>query len=566
MPYPGLIKNRCGVYCYRLVFPLFLRQLGAPREVRFSLGTKSRAKTGELWIHAFKIGRLLLLELTELSQETDVADFPALLRDRIAVKREQIRLQEQLAEQSDQLWAQQREALQLRQEFEALNSRTKRVTAAALQLKGQLLEARRTGDAISSLPAILSTARAPTAVASAIPTMRGVSLETLINRFIEHSQHVDKLAASTMKGRRTNLCRFLDIIGPLSGSDLGASVIAHYRDVIRTLPANLTKKSIWKTLPDDLQHRPDWYRRLGEQNLPSLTEEGQKSHFSDASRFLQWLHVERYVTDDFSNMLTPIKNDSDYVEGGLPFTSEQLDKLTQGLWRAASRQRREQPKDFHFWAPLLGLTTGMRGDEIGRLTVADVIDAGGIKMLNVPGTKTDHSARMIPLPDIVLNAGFMQLVDWARQQGDNLRLFPDWKLGGGKSGKNYSASLGRWFNYENGAGLLAKLEIWQADQQVSFHSLRHSFATCAHHNDVDLKQIQMILGHGADLRKTYGLPAPKDLGATVDYIQPGIEYSPRAQEACEIMRHAINSIDFGCDLSGLNWLEWRKAKNMGNLN
>ena len=28
MRYPGLFKNRCGVYCYRLIFPLFLQQLG----------------------------------------------------------------------------------------------------------------------------------------------------------------------------------------------------------------------------------------------------------------------------------------------------------------------------------------------------------------------------------------------------------------------------------------------------------------------------------------------------------------------------------------------------------
>ncbi len=557
MHYPGLLKNRNGVYCYRLLFPSHLRKLGAPREVRFSLGTKNRAKTGELWIHAFKIGRLLLDELTELSKEITMSEFSEVMKVKVAAKREQIRLQEQLAEQSDLIWTQRRESLQLRQAIEIANSKAQQATSAALQLKGQLIEARRFGSG-------QSTAN-PSSMMPHVASLQGKALDELASQFIEHSQHIDKLAASTMKGRRANLGRFLDIIGPLSSANLEAAVIAHYRDVIRSLPANLTKKEIWKTLPDDLSQRPEWYRQLKAHGLPSLTEEGQKSHFSDTSSFLQWLYVERYVTDDFSNMLTPVKNDTDYVKGGQPFTSEQLKKLAQGLWRAGSKRRGEQPKDFHFWAPLLGLTTGMRGDEIGRLTVADVFDVGGINMLNVPGTKTEHSARMIPLPDVVLNAGFMKLVDCARQQGDNSRLFPNWKLGGGNSGKNYSASLGRWFNYENGAGLMAKLEIWQADQQVSFHSLRHTFATCAHHNDVDLKQIQMILGHGADLRKTYGLPAPRDLGATVDYIQPSIEYSPRAQEACEAMRQAINSIDFGCDLSGLNWLAWRKAKKMKEL-
>lgn len=33
MHYPGLFKNRCGVYCYRLFFPPFFRRLGAHLEL-----------------------------------------------------------------------------------------------------------------------------------------------------------------------------------------------------------------------------------------------------------------------------------------------------------------------------------------------------------------------------------------------------------------------------------------------------------------------------------------------------------------------------------------------------
>ncbi|MCV5555309.1 hypothetical protein OFN13_29915, partial [Escherichia coli] len=89
-------------------------------------------------------------------------------------------------------------------------------------------------------------------------------------------------------------------------------------------------------------------------------------------------------------------------------------KLVNGLWLANAKHPHERPKDWHFWAPLLGLTTGMRGDEIGSLTVSHVIDVGGIFMLNVPGSKTPNAERLIPLPDVALNAGFMQLVEWAR--------------------------------------------------------------------------------------------------------------------------------------------------------
>ncbi len=576
MLYPGLIRNRCGVYCYRLIFPPSLRQYGAPRETRFSLGTKSRAKTGELWIHAFQLGRLLLDELLalvqEVDQEVDMAEISEIMKAKIAAKREQIRLGEQLAALQDEINEQRLEALRSRKELataQAVTQKAKGLARKAVSIaqrtQGQLLESRRMADALATLPTTINAEPVPVAGALVAPSASGQSLEWLVARFNEHSATVLKLRTSTLKDRKGNLARFLDILGPLDSAALGAADIAHYREVIRTFPKDLPKKSVWKERPEDHVLRRNWYLSLNKHGLPSLSEQGQKTHFNDVRPFLRWLKAERYVTEDFSDMLTPVKNDAGYQERGRPFTPEQLDKLVNGLWRAEGKYPREQPKDWHFWVPLLGLTTGMRGDELGRLTVAHVVDVGSVIMLNVPGTKTDNAERIIPIPNVVLNAGFMQLVDWARRSGDDARLFPDWVHGGGKSAKNYSASLGKWFNYEQGAGLLARLDIWKTDQQISFHSLRHTFATCAHHADTDLKQIQMILGHGVDLRKTYGLPAPRDLGATVDYIKPNVSYSPRMQEACAALRNVINSVDFGCDLTGINWLNWRNAKNMGEL-
>ena len=179
-------------------------------------------------------------------------------------------------------------------------------------------------------------------------------------------------------------------------------------------------------------------------------------------------------------------------------------------------------------------------------------------MLNAPGSKTPNAERLIPLPDVALNAGFMQLVEWARMSSGDARLFPDWALGGDSEAQNYSHKLGKWFNHYKGTGLLAKLDIWQTDHQVSFHSLRHTFITAAHHTDIKLELMQMIVGHGPDLRKTYGLPATKDKGSSTPYIKPGVKYSPRMQEACATLRNVINSVDFGCDLTGVNWLKPRK--------
>ncbi|MDU7778553.1 MAG: tyrosine-type recombinase/integrase [Aeromonas caviae] len=576
MLYPGLIKNRCGVYCYRLIFPPSLRQYGAPRETRFSLGTKSRAKTGELWIHAFQLGRLLLDELLalvqEVDQEVDMAEISEIMKAKIAAKREQIRLGEQLAALQDEINEQRLEALRSRKELAAAQAVTQKAkelartaVGIAQRTQGQLIEARRTADALATLPTTLNAEPVPICGALVAPSASGQSLEWLVARFNEHSEHVEKLKPKTLSQRKSNLARFLDILGPLDSAALGAADIAHYREVIRTFPKNLPKKAIWKERPEDPVLRRNWYLGLGKQGQPSLSEQGQMTHFHHVKPFLKWLKAERHVAEDFSDMLTPIKNDADYEEGGQPFTKDQLDKLVNKLWLANAKHPHEQPKDWHFWAPLLALTTGMRGDEIGRLTATHVVNVGGVAMLNVPGTKNPNADRLLPLPSVVLNAGFMQLVEWARRSGDDARLFPDWVHGGGKSAKNYSASLGKWFNYEQGAGLLAKLDIWKADQQVSFHSLRHTFITAAHHTDIKLELMQMIVGHGPDLRKTYGLPATKDKGSSAPYIKPGVNYSPRMQEACAKLRNVIDSVDFGCDLTEVNWLNWRRAKKMGNL-
>lgn len=576
MLYPGLIKNRCGVYCYRLIFPPSLRQYGAPRETRFSLGTKNRAKTGELWIHAFQLGRLLLDELLalvqEVDQEVDMAEISEIMKAKIAAKREQIRLGEQLAALQDQINEQRIEALRSRKALATAQTVTQKAkelartaVGIAQRTQGQLIESRRMADALATLPTTINAEPVPICGALVAPSTCGQSLEWLVAQFNEHSEHVEKLKPKTLSQRKSNLARFLDILGPLDSAALGAADIAHYREVIRTFPKNLPKMAIWKERPEDPVLRRNWYLGLGKQGLPSLSEQGQMTHFHDVKPFLKWLKAERHVAEDFSDMLTPIKNDADYEEGGQPFTKDQLGKLVNGLWLANAKHPHEQPKDWHFWAPLLALTTGMRGDEIGRLTVAHVVNVGGIVTLNVPGTKNPNADRLIPLPSVVLNAGFMALVDWAGRAGDNSQLFPDWALSGGKSSKKYSASLGKWFNYEQGAGLLAKLDIWKADQQVSFHSLRHTFITAAHHTDIKLELMQMIVGHGPDLRKTYGLPAAKDKGSSAPYIKPGVSYSPRMQEACATLRNVIDSVDFGCDLTGVNWLNWRRAKKMGNL-
>lgn len=188
----------------------------------------------------------------------------------------------------------------------------------AQRTQGQLIESRRMADALATLPTTINAEPVPVCGALVAPSACGQSLEWLVARFNEHSATVLKLRTSALKDRKGNLARFLDILGPLDSAALGTADIAHYREVIRTFPKDLPKKSVWKERPEDPVLRRNWYLSLNKHGLPSLSEQGQKTHFNDVRPFLRWLKAERYVTEDFSDMLTPVKNDADYQERGRP--------------------------------------------------------------------------------------------------------------------------------------------------------------------------------------------------------------------------------------------------------
>ena len=556
MHYPGLIKNRCGVYCYRLIFPPFLRQLGAPREVRFSLGTKSRSQTGELWIHAFKIGRLLLDELTELSQETDMAEFSSLLRERIAVKRELIRQQHQAEIAAEQL-TRQIERHQLIKTKAAHDELQKKY----LILAGQLSEARR-----KPIPATIATPQV--VIEPALP------LADLVERFLVHCENIEKLAPKTLNQRRSNLERFLDIIGPLESQQLNASHIRHYRDVIHSLPKNLTKKrELWAKRPLDPSDRPSWYKSLASVDMAKIGEQGQDTHFSDVRPFLLWIKTERFIDSDFTDMLIPIKDDPDSREESIPFSAEDVAILVRDHLLPGPKQTRNQRcADWHFWSVLIGLTTGLRGNEIGALTVSDIHEIDGIAVFTVPGTKNPNAKRHLPIPEVLLRAGLMTLVETAKKNGSE-RLFPDLVLSGKKNAKDYSTTLGKWFNRQvnskdgiiHYSGRVLSLGLWKEDHQVSFHSLRHTFITRAYHSGVDVKTMQAAAGHGADLAGTYGLAKSllPSFGSAIDYLKLDTVHAGDRRTALLDMKAALDSINFGYPLDEVNWLAWKSSPRGG---
>ena len=321
MRYPHIIKNRYGVYCFRLVVPLELQRMGAPREIRLSLLTKNSALLAESFPFALLSAKSLLRDLHNLTSEHKgtMAEQTDAIKVTIEKWREKHHERTLRAQQEDDNWENVKALKHAEWALQERNQQLIKVTSKALRMEGAL-------NAINELAGKAD---------SALPLVRQGSdelLSVLITKFIKVCVEEKKLEPATIITRKSNLARFLDIIGDMPCKHLSADTVALYRDVIHTMPNNLTKKkAIWKTYPKTQQDKADWYKNLHTHGLERLTEKGQESHFSDTRPFLEWLAQERKYSENLANMLYAVKNDKTYDNRVLPLNPAEMEI---GVWGA----------------------------------------------------------------------------------------------------------------------------------------------------------------------------------------------------------------------------------------
>ncbi len=573
MRYPHIIKNRCGVYCFRLVVPVALQHRGAPREIRFSLQTKNPAIVAESFPFALLSAQSLLRDLHNLTMEHrgTVAELSEAMTVMIAAKRKEIRLRELLAQKDDEYWKELRARKQAEWALQDNQQQLKQVAHKAIEINGQLKQSQVQLEQLTT--ELASRTPAPAVTHSSIEP-----LSVLIIAFIDDCRVRLKLGKKTLAQRTSNLERFLDIVGDQPCNQLSADNIRFYREIIHTLPKNLTKQAVWKSRPAAPADKAKWYKELHQHGLENLSEQGQDSHFSDIRPFLEWLAKERKHSENFADMLSPIKDNADEKDTVLPLNDTEMGILVEKHFKPAAKlSRNEQPKDWHFWAPLIALTMGLRSDEIGRLTVNHInADFHGIAIMKVLGTKTANAVRTVPLPQNLIDAGFLDYVALMRTDAasvaDGGRLFPDWKLGGKKEAPTYSHAMTKYFcrqkTTKDGkphySGLVVRLGLDREGRDFTFHGLRKTLINAAYHTGVPLEKLQAIVGHGTDLFKTYKLPKNhvSHSDATFSYISTDSAYAPNVKASLTDLKAQIDSVNFGYSLAGINWQAWRKSKNL----
>lgn len=239
-------------------------------------------------------------------------------------------------------------------------------------------------------------------------------------------------------------------------------------------------------------------KRVREQDQATLSQKTIKRHFSALSAIWDDARVAGEVSE---NIFGGFKFSSGVraVEQRKDWSADELKALFQSpVWTGClSSVHRSQPgveiiRDEKFWAPLIGIFSAMRLEEICQLHAEDICTADEISFFDIKvgkdrQLKNRNSVRQVPIHSELIKLGILKK---ARQSAKGSRqLFPDLTPGGADNKLGHS--LSKWFTRYR-----REINVYRA--KLDFHSLRHTANTLMHQADVSDAVRAHILGHSRD--------------------------------------------------------------------
>ena len=285
--------------------------------------------------------------------------------------------------------------------------------------------------------------------------------------------------------------RFVAAFGDMPVATVDRKTAREFRNLLLKLPAQVPKPL------RDLPLR-EQARQAEAQKLPRLSPRTVKKQ-------LQALYTAlSHARDEMDATIVPdvfgVSVDCSEVMGDerLPFSGEQLAMLFSTPLMTAG-----QGEEAAFWFMLLGPLTGCRIEELAQLRPGDVRQEDGVTFIDIcresvrerrkkaaegergKGVKTRTSLRRIPLHPILIDAGFLGLVENAKARGAewlfDLKTYARYE----QRGKYMSNKLNRMID---DAGI--------TEPEYVFHSFRHSMKQALRDLDGVKEEISDLLtGH-----------------------------------------------------------------------
>jgi integrase len=337
---------------------------------------------------------------------------------------------------------------------------------------------------------------APDAILPAAKPMALQSARLSLKDFIEKHliSQTRKWESHTLAQNRSTLRMLQEFVGDIPATKLDRRQIGEFIDALAKLPARYGQLPAYrsKTLPEMLT-----IAQKAPTSVPRLTQKTLNRHASTISGLFTWAKQQGLWSGDNPASGFIDKRPTGAGPARRPWRKDELERLFKSPpWAGCqSKSQRLVPgkqiiRDGYFYIPLLALFTGMRLEEICKLTVDDMRTDGNITVIDVVGNaegrvKEEASNRTVPVHPELRKLGFLDHVEKIRKAtGD--RLWPEF----GRTGKKQKigTAFTKWFGrLKSDAGI--------TDPGVVFHSFRKNVATALHAAGVPESTAADILGH-----------------------------------------------------------------------
>lgn len=298
--------------------------------------------------------------------------------------------------------------------------------------------------------------------------------------------------AKTMTESRNALALLFEIVGDKPVDEIVQDDMRQFLDDIADYPAHASKRPEFRHLK--ARDAIALARKLNAKLPAGERQEGLSQHAINKYRQRLSVFFNGLVKATVMpvNPLHGIPRTMDEEETGRAFTTTELQKI----FDAEGFKAWAKDHPHRWWAPMLGLYTGARINEVCQLYLCDIDPEGEegamVDGLHIrkgqPGQKLKgkKSRRFVPLAKSLLDAGFLQYVAEVKAAGHE-RLFPHLP---NNDGNGYGKQMSRQFST-----YIKRLGV--DEEGMGFHSFRHTLATLLNRKGVTENSIGRITGHCA---------------------------------------------------------------------
>ena len=331
------------------------------------------------------------------------------------------------------------------------------------------------------------------------------SFSDIKDAFLKEKELSNEWRFKTQEDHKQVFSLFKEVSGDVSVDQIDKPLMRQFKTTLMSLPPNMRKLKQYrdKTIKQIVAMKPK----------KTVSPHTINKYLSRLSNLFSYAVDHGYMESNPANGLK-VKLKTRPDEERSAYTQEDLQKLFAALPTHQSYMQ---------WAPLIGLYTGCRLEEICQLHLEDIRQENGVIVFDINDKEEKHlktlaSRRLIPVHSKLVEAGLLQYVYDLQAKGEQ-RLFPELR----QRRDGYGQTVSKWFQrYKDRCGI---------EKDKTFHSFRHTFITHLKHKGVDPFMIHELDGHTVDS----------------EFARYGKRYTPEI-----LLREAIEKIDYELPCCFLN--------------